>query len=468
MDLSESVSALNKWLWHDDVWRVALQSLGSEYDNFHLEKGLRRLSDSANLHEAMMSTSCEYLALIGRQIVEEKGKLCTGRSVSKEEYVNYYVNYIDPPLALCQSVWQKKRVLIFLDIEYFTSRDCSNILLNQEEVLAAVEPVYSLIREKLLSLGIDHIAILTGRGYNFISSVPFHSPLVSELVRIGGTIEPTLAAKQKYPAFKRHRAVTEREELSFKGALRLMLFLAGLIIHDARRLSYRLPVEMSDIGDEGIALDLTMLTRSVDNSNCSIPDSPYIKLHFQKILDPEVFYQTPIPVRLIRARGWAENFPDMRTMVKVRNNYYEALKHFSNQDGHIPDGSSGIRNLIRLYRESPMAYFHHVMDSEEHEPYEIWNKTYRNYNAICIQFPHLAHIIYNPNPSLLQPDKLNRLINDFMDAGWHPKHIGGFIRSIYEDNHLADWGNRFEKYDAAKWANGWVEILGAQRYFGPT
>jgi hypothetical protein len=80
------------------------------------------------------------------------------------------------------------------------------------------------------------------------------------------------------------------------------------------------------------------------------------------------------------------------------------------------------------------------------------------------QFPHLAEMICNPNPALLNPSCLNRLINDLMDAGWHPKHVGGFLRALYEDPRI-NW-KKFEKYDAAKWANGWVEILGAQRYFG--
>lgn len=466
MTLLDSVSILNKWWWQDEVWRVALQFLGNSNRSFHLENNLYHLSDSDNLREAMMATSCEYLTLTGRQINEEKGKLGTGRSVTKEEYLNYYVNYEDPPLELSQSLWQNKRVLFFFDIEYFNNYDQGVVLLDQKAILDTVEPVYSLVREILLSFGIDHMATLSGRGYNFISSVPDNSPLYSELVKVGGKREPTLIKKQKGSAFKRRRSVPVDAELSFKGALRLVLFLAGLIFMEARKTPDLLPVEMSDIGREGISLDLTMLTRSVDTSSCAVAGSPYIKFHFQKGVAPKIVYNTPIPIRLIRARGERENFSDVDSLIKVRNNYHRALDHFSDQTGHIPDGSSGIARLLDCYKKSPMAYFHNLMDSEEHEPYENWPKTYRNYDEICEQFPHLTDIIYNPNPALLSPYYLNRLINDFMDEGWHPKHVGGFIRSVYEDGLLGSWGNRFYKYDAGKWANGWVEILGGQRYFG--
>jgi len=469
MDIS-----IDRWWWHDDIWRVTLQFMGASCKTFHLEKGLKKLSASENLRKEMLSTSCEYLSLEGRQINENKEKFGTGRSVSKEEFLSYYVNFENPPLGLCQSLWQKdykeearpERVIFYFDIEYFNNYDMKVVLLNQEEIITSVEPVYRLIREVLLNLAIDHQAILSGRGYNFISSVPSSSPLFNELIKIGGTIEPTLEEKQKHPSFKRQRPVLKEAELSFKGMLRLIMFLSGMIISEARKRSSLLPVEMSDQGYEGISLDPTMLTRSIDTSNCAVSTSPYLKFHFQKKLPPEIVYNTTIPVRLIRARGEKENFIDLKTMIRVRNDYNEAIVHFSEQEGFIPDGSKGLCNLINLYKKSPMAHFHNLMDTESHDPCSEWWRTYRNYDIICKDFSHLEKIIRNPNPALLQPDNLDHLINDFMDAGWHPKHIGGFLRSIYEDDFLGQWGTRFWKYDAAKWANGWVEILGAQRYFG--
>jgi hypothetical protein len=104
------------------------------------------------------------------------------------------------------------------------------------------------------------------------------------------------------------------------------------------------------------------------------------------------------------------------------------------------------------------------MDSVEHDPYWDWWKGYKNIDGICASVPQISHILRNPNPSLLQPDALNYLINKLMDYGMHPKHVAGIVRAQYEDPSNGFY--LFKKYDAAKWANGWVEILGAQRYFG--
>lgn len=474
MNLFESVNQLNGWYWQDDVWRVILQYLGGICPKFHLERGLNQLSNSGNLWEAFTQTACEYVAVAGRQICEEKEKLGTGRSIRKEEFLSHYVNFEDPPLELLQSAWQEnclgdanplpKRVIWYFDIEYYNNSDSTIALMDQELVFQALEPMYKVVRKSLLQLGIDHIVISTGRGYNFVSSVSSDSPVFGELLAIGRAIESSVSGKQNTRAYKRTKQVSWQAEQSFNGAMRLVQFFAGLIINDARRRS-PLQVEMTDQGHEGISFDLSFMTRSVDTSCFGIPATLYLKLHYQKHLNHSVVFNTPIFLRLIRASGSHDNFPDFRQMIRVRSNYDDALNHFAGQEGYIPDGSAGFANLIKLYWQSPMAYFHAQMDSEEHEPYWEWWRTYNNLDGIASSLPHLAHIIYNPNPALLQPDNLNYLINGFLDAGWTPKHIGGYIRAQYE-NPSINWGSRFGKYDAAKWANGWVEILGSQRYFG--
>jgi len=474
MNLPESISLLNGWYWQENVWRIILQFLGGICPDFHLERGLTRLSDSGNLWEIMTQTACEYLSVCGKQICEEKEKLGTGRSVRKEEFLSYYVNFEDPPPEIMQSAWQEnclgtanplpKRVILYFDIEYFNNIDSTIALLNQDAVFGALEPVYWTVRETLVNLGIDHLAISTGRGYNFVASVPSESPIFDELLKVGRCIEQSVSGKQNYRAYKRNKRVSWQSEQSFKGAMRLVLFLSGLIINEARRRS-PLSVEMTDQGTEGISFDLSFMTRTIDTSCFGIPATPYLKLHFQKHLHPAIQYNTPIFVRLIRARGNQENFPNYRKMLAVRSNYNEAIEHLAGQEGYIPNASAGLVNLLNLYWNSSMAKFHALLDSIDHDPYWEWWQTYRNLEGICSSIPQIAHIVYRPNPSLLQPDSLNYLINQMMDAGWHPKHIAGFIRAQYEDP-FQNWGNRFNKYDASKWANGWVEILGAQRYFG--
>jgi hypothetical protein len=472
--LYDSIKYLNSWYWCDDTWRIILQFCGALYNDFHLERNLNRLSNSANLREAIKETACEYLAVAGHQISEEKGKLGTSRSITKDEYINYYVNFEDPPLALFQSVWQEdcgwgfapksKRIFFFFDIEYYNNTTDIVPLIDQVGIFQAMEPVYRVISDSLNTLGINHLAVLTGRGYNFISSISCQSPIYEELIDIGGTLEPTLAAKQHFPAFKRKRPVPWKAEQSTKGIMRLVIFFIGLIIREARRRSTTLPVEISDKGKEGISFDPTFLTRGCSESIVGIPATPYIKLHFQKPWSYATEI-TPIPIRLIRSHNSHDNFPDVNKAISVRSNYHQSIEHFAGQQGYIPDGSYGLKNLIKLYRQSPMYYFHKTMDSVEHDPVNIWWRTYRDYDRISKSYPGIAHILRNPSPALLKPDVLDFMINYLLDKGWHPKHIAGLIRAIYEDWHFY-WENRFAKHDAARWANGWVEILGGQRFFG--
>ena len=436
MAINDFIKILNGWYWQRDVLRIALQFLGVECDEFDLEENLCKLSDSENLKKAMSEISAEYLTVCGRQICEEKQKIGTGRSVKKEEYLSYYINFENPPVEPSMSVWQKDKILWYVDLEVYNNNNSTIALLDQEKVYQFLEPIYQLVKRTLSYFGIRCIAVSSGRGYNFICSVPVNSPVFRELLDIGRCIEPTLAEEQhRFPVCKRNKPVPWQLEQGFKGSMRLVIFFIGLIIDEARRIS-NLNVEMSDQGTEGISMDPTFITRSVHTSSIAIPGSIYLKLHYNKDnehVDPSVKENTPPPIRLIRLYNGHENFPDFRKLIEVRSDYYQALDHLAGQVGYIPDGSEGLHNLIKLYRSSPLYYFHQLMDSVEHDPYWDWWKGYKNIDGICASVPQISHILRNPNPSLLQPDALNYLINKLMDHGMHPKHVAGIVRAQYED-----------------------------------
>jgi hypothetical protein len=226
--INESIRYLNGWFWQNHVWKVILQFLGGLYDNFELEPGLCRLSDSGNLWNAMMSTASEYLTVCGWQISEEKRKLSTAKSVRKEEYLKFFVNYQNPPLELCSSAWSEnclgeanplpKRTIFYLDIEYYNN-DSTIALLDQLAVYEALQPIYELVRETLLGYGIEHMACVSGRGYNFVCAVPSDSIIFGHLVNIGGKLEPSVIERQEYPAFKRTKRVSESSEKAHKGIM---------------------------------------------------------------------------------------------------------------------------------------------------------------------------------------------------------------------------------------------------------
>ena len=475
MDIWEnSIRNLNGWYWNSDIWRVNIQAMGGLCDSFQLEPGLKRLSDSGNLWNAVMNTACEYLVVAGEQICEQKNKKGTGSSRTKEDFLTWDVNYENPVLELFQSVWQEsclgtinpnpKRTLFYLDIEYYDNESMEDFLIDQESIYAYLEPLYQLTREILLDLGIDHIALVSGRGYNFISCVPAESPMFGELLNIGKCVEQTVAQMQAEPIGKRNKPVPWQTEQSFKGSMRLATLLVGMIAGEARR-RWGLKVEFSDKAERGISLDLSFIVRSASASSHGLPATPYLKWHYQKHIDETVLRNTPIPVRMIRANGRHENFSDYRDFLSIRNNtennYYQAREHFSGQTGYIPDGSAGLRNLAKLYYQSMLYQFHKNLDQYNHywwnddEVNEIVNRIYR-------YFPNISWMLDNPNPILLNPTYLDTFINELMNGGVDPIEIAVVLRAFYEEDSF-NWGS-IGSYNYEKRANGWVEFLGCQRY----
>lgn len=469
--LQSSVQFLNGWYWQDDVWRIILQYLGCLIGDFHLERKLRRLSASANLKEFLCSSACEYLSLCGKQISEDKGKKSTGRSITMDQFTDYYINFEDPVLEILQSTWQNeinaipKRTIFYLDLEYYNNYSYDIALIDQFDLFKKLEPFYWLVKNNLLNFGIDHIAISSGRGYNFLCIVPWDSSVFKQLIEIAPNIEKQVLERQKYPEPKRWRAISPYSEMSFRGMMRLVIYFMGLVIRQAilHKVSH-LNIGFSDGGGEGISFDPTFITRAVDKNCFGVPCSPYLKLHFLKYTKNAIVEHTPIPVRLIRSRGNKEYFPNLNEFCLARWNYKELLNYWlPRQTGFIPDGSTGLQNLINSYKNSNLKKIYDWMDSEEHDRSTIWWRTYRNYDKILFDYPQLRYFVENANPQMLKPDSLRYVINFLFDRGWSPKHIGGFIRAIYE-NPQYWWKNDFFKYPSARWANGWVEIFMAERF----
>ena len=70
-------------------------------------------------------------------------------------------------------------------------------------------------------------------------------------------------------------------------------------------------------------------------------------------------------------------------------------------------------------------------------------------------------ILYDPNPSALQPQKMIGLVYDFLiHANWKPKHIANVLRDLYQ-NPAFNWTQDFIKYPAEAKANFWARTYSA-------
>lgn len=429
--------------------------------------------------------SAEYLAVVNLAIRLEKSGKVPVRSIKPQELPSILGK--DPATEIFQSLWQKDapgqedlpleerkpiRSLFVLDIEYYNKKFPGKAFVDQLGTFQLLEPAYQTVREILLSYGINHLAVMTGRGYHFISQIPFGSSVLDELIELGNLIEPPVAKFQKVvPArSKRDRPIPPKSELAYKGLSYLAHFIFTRSIRNARKRS-QIPVEVSDLGEEGIAFDATTtMVRHVGSAKIGVPGSIYVKpLIATEVIGEEIVRRTRLLTRVVRAVGDRE-LGSIEELIQARQNYKLALFNLEKSGGEIPDGSVGIAMLIEDYERSGLRKLHKAIDEEQGDPQEIWHRTYRNYSGIIEKNPDLAFIINKANPKLLEPDSLNYLIDTLFDR-WGGReniriagHVRTFLRAVYEDPKF-HWGERFTRHESAtRHASGWTAIILGKRF----
>ena len=159
---------------------------------------------------------------------------------------------------------EAKTQIISWDVEYYNNMFPGYPFIDQRGVFERIEPSYLVMVKYLNHFGINHMAVMTGRGYHFLTQVPSGTDTMRQLIEIGNKIEKPVAEMQKHAAFfsKRDRPIPPNSELAHKGAGYLMQYLFMKAIDEARRDS-GLKVEVSDRGMEGVSFDQTPLVMDV-------------------------------------------------------------------------------------------------------------------------------------------------------------------------------------------------------------
>jgi hypothetical protein len=471
LDLQTSIAKTNWWYYQPEVLRHMLQFMGADTGNIFLH-GERDFCQSSKMYSVIERLQCEYSVVRGVQIQQEKGGR-VARSIRNNE-LPFYFNFKDPVIEILRSMWSKdirldemtyvpSSILWYLDIEAYNKRYPGHEAIEQLDWFQQLEPSYHVITSTLSRLQIPHLAIKTGKGYNFVSQVPFGTDTYWNIIRLGGRIEESVRYKQMFPDRKRRRPVPPFTEQAFRGSFRLAHFFMNTIMEESARRS-GIRIEVSDVGESGISFDLTQFVRHIDTCCVGIPGSPYLNwlVRWDKIGE-KILLRTGIPIRIIRSKSGREYVGSIEEIVWRANDYGAALEIISSQDGSIPDASEGLGNLIQLYLRSPLRGLHERLDGEDFDPPEHWDHTYRNIAAIKRQHPRLASMLDYPNPCLKNPTYLTEFILELADSGWSPKHIVGLLSALYTMPQFG-WNNFFEKHDPVRHAMGWVSIILGRRY----
>lgn len=441
------------------------------------------LIDNSNNNENFIQNEwlSEYINISNMNIARQKQGRSPARSI-KPRYLPDILSW-EPTTEVYMSFWQKElkkgeiivpsRSIFLLDIEYYNKYHPELFLEDQAGVLNKMETVYKIVSNKLKSYGINFLSTLTGKGYHFLSEVPYSSDVINEVIDIGKHIDPNVRALQETVPTnsKRDRIVPLSSQQCHKGMGRIAQYFVSQVINEMRQNS-SLPVEISDIGDEGISIDLTPnLIRTIDTGSIGIPGSIYLKPHVHPdIYDHGVLRRSRILTRVIRENNGKE-VNNLNDLISIRQNFTKAVNdNLARTSGKIPDSPKGIHSLIDEYSKSDLKKFHDAMDSTEGDHWTSWSSTYRNYNGIAGYNQGLREIFREGSHDMLEPGKLNYVLNLLFEK-WGgvnnleiAGHIKAFLHSVYEDPRFG-WGNRFTRhYSAAQHSEGWTTMILGQRF----
>ncbi|MCX6349940.1 MAG: hypothetical protein NTV79_10655 [Candidatus Aureabacteria bacterium] len=397
--------------------------------------------------------TCEYLVGAGESLLR-RGYQRPLRVAERDGLIGLMEDGLD----IFRSVWDEKATLAVWDVEYFNLDTWADLYRDQVKYFALMEPAYRVIERLFNRYDIPHLNDTTASGYHFISRVPFSSPVHARLEKIG-PLEKSLA--EKYALVpggdnKRKRPVPERDGKGYSAIGRLMEFLSHQVIRETRAES-PLAITISDTargrtvrGREGMNLDITQYGDPLFMRTIRMSFSTHQK---HKIYVEKVGVET--------ARGLPffatvpRNSLSYEELYEIRRHLTTAADYAAGVCSEIPDAAIGWGKVLDDYLVSPLFAFHHDFDAMESEPPARWPETYWRLDLNAL--PHcVANALRNPTWGLTVPTSLQLICRYFMSRGWHPKHVGGLIRSHYEQNR--GWAIDWNKYHPETRANFWARI----------
>jgi|SRR3989344_554841 len=502
----EQNKSMNGWYWNRDVQRVLLSSMGAwdreifdtinkykrlvrpfriypdqktrlmqENNDLYsivrdieekfpgIEWGVKKLSESRNLREVFGNTLSAFVAINdvnGKRPYESIPITDLRGGVT---LANHYIDSEDPPLEIHHSLVGKplekdntllpSRVLFALDIEMVTPERRRMETYNY--LFDGLDTAKQIIEDMLFQYGISHSCIITGKGFHFISQVLADSSFMNQLAR-NVNIEPTIRKRIESNKFLDHFGfrVPMSVEVAFRNMTRLQQYFLNKAIRKIRK-NVDLPVEISDRQEISLSLDNTNSLRTAQDANIRSPASVYNKFYNDggRIIAPLTKDHNGIE--------WIR----LDTGTKIRSHLDKMMEQFRFQVGYIPEGSEGLERLFNEYLESRLCWdLHRCMDSKEYDDFSA----YRRHNYAYLRpitgnvWDFAAPRGFSPK-NLLNPNVLNNFIYALSEKSWHPKDIAGLICAIYTDERF-DFRGFFDRFDASRHANGWVEAILGQSY----
>jgi hypothetical protein len=377
--------------------------------------------------------------------------------------VEELTSWLERGVELNRSLWDRESLVCHLDIEYVNFDDPAYPFLNEERIFALQEPVIAAAIEVLASYAIHPLKLMTGRGYHLVWRISRDCAAFRELADLGHV---SASLKHLYATTRAPTGehVTPELGAAFAGLGLVIEFVA----HEIKRIAAphsEIPVELGAIetgggphGREMISVDITEYADPLCSRVMRTPFSVYLKPEQQHaaIGDDVVRQLRPF---VVIPRGDLT----VRQALAVRHDPAAAALLAEASTTTIPDASRPMKRLIKAYRRSTLAGFHTEFYSKEHAAPALWPETYDALPLDALS-PCSRAILEHPNDLLLRPGCAQRVVRVMLALGWHPRHIGGLLRSKYERDH--GWGDQWNGYDPATRADFFARVFSGLFFAG--
>jgi sugar phosphate isomerase/epimerase len=190
-------------------------------------------------------------------------------------------------------------------------------------------------------------------------------------------------------------------------------------------------------------------------------------LHTRTVRMPFTNYLKPWVVNFAREHGLEGKLLPIRTIplheiniqqaIQMRQVDQEVIDLARRASVRIPEQPEGTARLLEDYLTSHLRRFHQRFYADRHDAKERWHETYDR-TPLHIFPPCARHIATWPNDLLLKPAGMQLITRCLLAAGWHPRHIAGFIRSKVE-NPAFNWGVNWSDYVPALRADLYTRVF---------
>ncbi|TLD70380.1 hypothetical protein FEM03_11640 [Phragmitibacter flavus] len=365
---------------------------------------------------------------------------------------------LDQQTDVSRSLADEESLLLHLDLEYVNFDSPLEAYRDPLWAFELQEPVVRVIEALLLKWGIRPLHVITGQGHHFVWRVRREGEVAESIRKLGPAPELAELCQLRVPAMFQSRIDLAMQEAF--GGLGLLLEHVAQEVKVAASKVCAVPVEITAVHVGPGATGAREMI-SIDISEYGDP------LHTRMVRMPFTNYLKPGLSGMEKHLGLEGNSPALRAIPLHEMDYRGALEVRKVEDSvhelarracvRIPEQSEGTRRLLDDYLASRLRRFHEHFYSTRHDPPERWSQTYGQLPMAMLP-PCVRRVLEDPNDRLLKPAGMQLVTRTLMAQGWHPRHVAGYIRSIFE-NSAYGWPLGWADYEAGTRADFYVRAF---------